>query len=251
MKTRGTTARMRSTVARWSNRMLRPLGARLVPLAKPWDEHFQRWIATATHNGMDPNDIGDAEWADDPLPHALERHYLPHIRPESRVLELGPGTGRLTRHLIRGCREMVLIDYSEFACEFLRDYLRQENVSIHRVSTPRLPMVPSASVDFAVANGVFEHFDPEETLWWLTEFHRVLKPGGTAALNFANLMTAAGMEWLKKWSAEPGSRCIFRFYHPEMMRALACAAGFTEARITTQESWVAYAELTKAAQAGV
>ncbi len=213
---------------------------------RPWDDHFRRWIAEAEARGTDPNDVGDEDWADDPLREALERHYLPCISRDAVVLELGPGTGRLTRHVIARCRRLVLVDYSAVACEWLAKYLRgRGDYEIVQIDQPAIPSVRVGSIDAILANGVFEHLDPEEMLWFLLEFRRVLRPGGKLAFNFDNIMTDEGLAWLRKWSREPGRRCIFRFYHPEMVRRLGESAGLEVSRISCSASRFAYAELRR------
>jgi len=117
--------RIRSKLAQITNKVIRPLGTQIrrVETEKPWDVNF-REIKNAEAIGIDPNDLGDVAWNDDPLKRAFERHCLPHVNPESVVLELGPGTGRLTRHLIGRCKRIILVDYSRFICEWLEHYLR-------------------------------------------------------------------------------------------------------------------------------
>ena len=111
-------------------------------MVRPWDADFKKWIAEARESGQDPNDIGDEAWQSDPLKLALERHYLPHINANSVVLELGPGSGRATRHVISRCREMILVDYSHFVCEWLESYLAAKWVyRIYQIDDPWLPMI--------------------------------------------------------------------------------------------------------------
>lgn len=243
--------RLRKTLARMANAVLRPLGAQLVPYtgkAKPWDEFFLRWIAEATASGQDPNDIGDLEWNDDPLKEVLERHYLPWIHPDSVVLELGPGTGRLTRHILGRCREVILVDYSELVCDWLHHYLKGKgNYRIIHIDRPVLARVKRDSVDVIVANGVFEHIDIDDLVCFLESFHRVLKPGGVVAFNFDNLMSPEGVAWFKRFRAEPGAKCIFRFHHPDVVRKLAEEVGFQILQLHTSASRFAYIAMRKPA----
>ena len=233
-----------------ANVLVRPLGVRLVPTLdpdkRPWDRHFAQWLVEARRSGKDPNDIGDVSWADDPLRVAIQEHYLPHVRSDSVVLELGPGSGRLTRHVIGRCREMILVDYSRLVCDWLREYLRGKGVfRVHQIDRPFVPMVPDGSVDVVLANGVFEHLDMDEMLCFLEEFHRVLRPGGVVAFNFDNVMAAESIPWQRRWREGPSKRCIFRFYHPDAVSRLGEAAGFETLRLTTSSSRFAYIEIGK------
>jgi phospholipid N-methyltransferase len=218
------------------------LKLRVVRLAD-WDRGFIDWIERGRSEGRDPNDVGDEDWANDPLSYALARHYLKYVTPESVVMELGPGTGRLTRHVLPHCERMVLVDYSPFVCSWLQDYLRGKGAfQIHHITRPRLPAVANSSVDVVLSNGVFEHLDPEDTLWFLDDFARVLRPGGVVCLNFNNLMSAEGVPWLRRFSPTPGQRCVFRFYHPDAMAHLAEEAGLEVIDLDVSDSRFAFME---------
>jgi cyclopropane fatty-acyl-phospholipid synthase-like methyltransferase len=213
---------------------------------KPWDYAFREWIAKAQAAGLDPNDVGDQEWSDDPLREALVLHYLPNLRPDSVVLELGPGTGRLTRHVISKCAEIVLVDYSKLACEWLAGYLEgRGKFRIIQIDKPALPEVAHRSIDAIFANGVFEHIDLDDLYCFLEEFHRVLKPGGVVAFNFDNIMTDEGLAHFRCFRRAPGERNLFRFYHPETVSWLCRSAGFKMLRMTTPRSRFSFIELQK------
>lgn len=239
---------------RGADRILAGVGFRLSPLAegshgaRPWDETFLNWIAEAERAGRDPNEIGDAEWSRGAPPlAALEQFYLPHVTAKSVVLELGPGTGRYTRYIIGRSKHMILVDYSKVVCSFLQTYLATKgSFEVHTIDKPLLQGVATGTVDFAMANGVFEHLDPEESLWFLQEFFRTLRPGGTAVFNFDNIMVPGGMGHLLRTRGNPGDRCIFRFYHPGAMQRLAEEAGFDVTSIdTTFHDRLAYIELKR------
>ncbi len=231
------------------NRVLVPMGIRLVPATvtpSAWDASFRRWIRQAQASGRDPNDVADQEWDGEQLKAALERLVFPHLSPQATVLELGPGSGRVTRHLIARCHNMILLDSSRFVCRFLSGYLKGKgNFRCHHIHGPQMPMVAAASVDAGVAIGVFEHLDVEDTLWFLEEFFRVLKPGGIVVFDFDNGTSAGGLSWLRQTRGAPGERSVFRFYHPEQMRALAQSAGFEVAALESDGSRDALIQLRK------
>lgn len=246
---------LRARTAQACNVLLAPLGAQLVsrptgPAAlKPWDQTFLKWIAEAEAKGQDPNDVGDVAWgggAVDPMHHA--RRYLDFVTPDSVVLELGPGTGRITRHILPRCREMILVDYSQVVCDWLAGYLRGKgSYRIHKLEAPRLPAVANGTVDLVVAHGVFEHVDLDDLICFLEEFHRVLKPEGRVAFDFDNIMTVQGLQWFHHYRGTPGSRCIFRFYHPDAVRFVAESVGFGVQELVTDASRLARIVLRKAA----
>jgi SAM-dependent methyltransferase len=229
--------KMRSQALNAANALLRYAGVQLVraPSRKPWDDIFARWITEAKTSGIDPNDVGDGDWNGNAFDGA-SRHLFPRITPQSVVLELGPGTGRYTRHVLPRCHEMILVDYSELVCNWLREYLKgRGRFHVHHIDKPAFPLVPDASVDFAFANGVFEHIDQDDTDFFLQEFHRVLKPGGALWFNFDNIMSPGGLTWFKNETVPPGGRRVFRFYHPELLIRLAQMRGFEDVTVKTDE----------------
>jgi SAM-dependent methyltransferase len=234
-------------VIKLANGLLGRVGVRLVRTRgqRPWDQEFARWIAEAKAAGLDPNDLGDRAWRGIAL-EAASRHLLPRISPQSVVLELGPGSGRYTRHVLPRCREMILVDYSSLVCEWLREYLPGKGqFRVHHIDRPVFAQVADGVVDFAFANGVFEHIDPDDTDFFLQEFHRVLKPGGMLWFNFDNFMSPGGSRWFKEEDVKPGDRRIFRFYHPELLKKMAEMRGFSKVIVTPDEGRLAFLEAFK------
>jgi len=223
------------------NRVLARFDAKVVRTqADTWDHYFRRWIEDARVAGQDPNDIGDVEWASDGLSEALERWYLPLAAASADIVELGPGSGRLTRHLVAAGARVTVVDRSEFVCEWMRSYL--PGIDVRHIVGCHLPLA-SESMDAFCAHGVFEHLLAEEIYWFLVEGARVLRPGGAAAFNFDNVATTGGLDHLVAHSS-PDRVSVFRFHHPDAIAALARRAGFSDVRIETSESRNGFAHLT-------
>lgn len=202
-------------------------GTRQRPPAGKWDVHFKEWIERSQSAGLDPNDIGDQAWGNDFLDRALDTRYLPYIKKEDTVLELGPGTGRLTRHLIGRCRRIEIVDNSAFVIDWMGKFLEGKcEYGLHHVKNEHIPGMASGSVGAVVAHGVFEHLDFDETANFLDEFKRVLRPGGYVSYNYNTLHNDEGFAWFRTHLKGPGRRCIFRFYTPDFMERLAKFSGF-------------------------
>jgi SAM-dependent methyltransferase len=226
-----------------ANTVLRPLNVRL-QYQQQWDRDFKRWAREKGGDG-DPNDVGDAEWAGDLLDEGLKDHYLPLLSPEAVIVELGPGSGRLSRHLIGRCQELIVLDISKYVCKWMRGYLEGKGrFQVHRINGPFLPMLGDATVDAVVSNGVFEHLDLDETYWFLSEFARVLRPGGGCSFNFDSPVMPDGIALMRQHGG-PGHRSVFRLHHPESIRCVAEAAGFTSASMTQTATAIAFADLTR------
>jgi ubiquinone/menaquinone biosynthesis C-methylase UbiE len=229
-------------------KMLKKAKAAIWPLPldrSPWDPHFDQWIKSAVAHGVDPNDVGDEAWANDSLADAIQDLYLSYVPAGATVLELGPGTGRLTRHLITRARKLELVDNSKFVIKWMTTYLAGKiEFRTHLVERPLFPSVPDDSVDTVVAHGVFEHLDFDETFSFLVEFYRVLKPGGYVSYNYDTLHSSGGAEWFLR-KLKPGKRCIFRFYTPEFMARIAQIAKFEVVQSISSDDRLAHIVLRK------
>jgi SAM-dependent methyltransferase len=226
---------------------LRAPSANQPPPPGRWDIHFHQWVASATARGLDANDVGDEAWANDRLAAVLDDCYLRYVPAGGTVLELGPGTGRLTRHLIGRAGKLELVDNSKFVIDWMNKYLRGRiEFRTHLIKSPRFAAVSDRSVDAVLAHGVFEHLDFDEAYAFLVEFHRVLKTGGHVSFNYDTLHSEAGAAWFLE-HYKPGKRCIFRLYTPDFMARIAEVAKFEVASSIVSDDRLAHIVLVKRA----
>ena len=224
-------------ISRLVNSVLAPLGVQVkrcgsAASKRPWDGEFLRWIADAERQNRDVNDVADERWGD--VRHLIAKYYLPHIKPDTTVLELGPGTGRITRHTVGKCGKLIIVDFSETVIGWITRYLinlGRRNFTTFLVADCRLQPIPDSTVDLAMADGVVHHLDPEDLHRYLTAFHRVLVPGGLAVFNFVNLMAPEGYAKFRSFADSSNMRDGFRWYHPEIVRFLCERAGFANVNI--------------------
>ncbi len=107
------------------------------------------------------------------------------------VVELGAGTGRITRQLVPWIKSMRAFDGSEHMLGVARKHLEKSgftNWSLEVADNAALP-VENASVDLSIAGWSLGHQTAwAEDRWRVTigaavdEMLRVLRPGGTAAI---------------------------------------------------------------------
>jgi ubiquinone/menaquinone biosynthesis C-methylase UbiE len=113
------------------------------------------------------------EYPEDALRWAADRL---HLAPGMRVLDLGAGTGKLTRGLLALGLDVVAVEPGEPMLAQLRAAL--PDVEAVEGAAEAIPL-PDASVDAVVAGQAYHWFDPSRAP---TELRRVLRPGGGVAL---------------------------------------------------------------------
>jgi SAM-dependent methyltransferase len=96
--------------------------------------------------------------------------------PLTRVLDLGAGTGKLTRQLVALGADVVAVEPGDAMRAVLERVVPEAQALAG--SAEHIPL-PEASVDAVMVGQAFHWFKPEEAL---AEMHRVLRPGGGYAL---------------------------------------------------------------------
>jgi ubiquinone/menaquinone biosynthesis C-methylase UbiE len=121
--------------------------------------------------------------------YALEPHILEQVEFERwaarDVLEAGCGIATDGMRFVRAGAHYTGIDFSPTALDLARRRLELEGGSARfvRGSIVELPF-PDASFDLVYSNGVVHHLPESDRA--ITEFHRVLRPGGTAIIMVYN-----------------------------------------------------------------
>jgi len=102
----------------------------------------------------------------------------------SQSADIGGGYGRLTAFLMPFSQKAILIEPSLKQRQLAKNYLKGlSNIAIQAGSTQHTGL-PDTSVDLVVVVRVMHHLpDPISSL---SEINRILKPGGTLILEFAN-----------------------------------------------------------------
>lgn len=101
-----------------------------------------------------------------------------------KAVDVGGGFGRLSKFLTKFCDEVTLAEPSQQQLDIAKDFLKDiKGVSAKKAEASDLPF-KDASVDLVLVVRVLHHL-PDPTPEF-KEISRVLKPGGSFVLEFAN-----------------------------------------------------------------
>ena len=132
---------------------------------------------------------------------------------EPLIIELGPGSGRWSRHIINRVKDnggggIILVDHSEWIVDFLREYFK--NVSDNKLSLTfskcdgfKLPEnAKDLSADLIFASNTFVALGIYFYYTYSNDFFRVLKSGGYCIFDYIDLNTEGGWNFLKQKTKE-------------------------------------------------
>jgi SAM-dependent methyltransferase len=206
--------------------LVRPAGFELRErLVDPTAEGFPAYVVAARKRGMDVNDYEEAElkWLP-PLP-ILQQVVFPYLHADSIVCEIGPGTGRWSRHLAARLEggQLHLVDHSPWMVEFLSNYFaHQPNVHAHLGNGRSLPFASDSWLDLIFASATFVELKLGIIYLYAREFARVLKPGGHAIFDYIDPTTTEGWQHLVSGVLPE----VYTFHAPEMINRIFCSIGF-------------------------
>lgn len=152
-----------------------------------------------------------------------------------RVLDVGAGTGKLTRQLVDGGLDVVAVEPSPQMAAELAACVPEAELLLG--TAEEIPL-PDASVDTVVAGSAFHWFDSGRAL---PELARVLRPGGSLALVWNQPDARTG--WVRQLDEITGAarRRISRAKSPDDSNFFGTAetAEFPHAHRLTRESLAA------------
>jgi SAM-dependent methyltransferase len=191
-------------------------------------EGFPGYIAAARQLGMDVNDYEETQLGWYPAQALLEATTFRHLRPDSIVCEIGPGTGRFSRYILPRVFEgqLHLVDHSPWMVRFLEVYFGdQPQVRVHFGDGHSLPFPQSGWMDVVFVAGTLVALKLGTIHLYAREFARVLKPGGVVVFDYIDPTTAEGWAHLET----EGHRLadVYTYHAPEVIDRVFGDAGFT------------------------
>jgi len=135
------------------------------------------------------SDIYGYEWGDPgscpPLMHMRDHFVIPYVNPSDTALEIGPGGGRWTQYLL-GFQKLYVVDYYEQLLAELRKNFNKPNMIFVKNNGDDFPGVPDKAIDYLFCFGTFVHLEVDLIDRYLANIRRVLKPGGSAVIQYSD-----------------------------------------------------------------
>jgi len=161
----------------------------------------------------------------DPLP-ILRNVVYPYLKKDSTVCEVGVGTGRFSKHIIKRITKgkIYLIDKNLWVVSFLTGYFKPSpRIKIILNDGRSLSGVPKSGVDLVFSNGMFIELGLAYLYLYSLQFYKVLKRGGYCVLNYLDISIPDGWVHLKKFAKKLGYSAYFT---PNVVDKIFTSAGF-------------------------
>jgi SAM-dependent methyltransferase len=101
------------------------------------------------------------------------------------VLEIAPGTGRLTQYLLRSAKNYVGYDLSEYCINYCKNKFKNNSFLLNDGLS--LTETPDSSVDFIFSWDSLVHADKDVLFSYASESLRCLRDNGIAFIHHSNL----------------------------------------------------------------
>jgi SAM-dependent methyltransferase len=211
-----------------ASRVLGPLGYELRDrILSERPEGFVGYLTAATSAAMDVNDYEEQclGWR---LPQpTLDEIVFPYLTSNATVCELGPGTGRWSRHIAERLPqgELHLVDPSPWMVRFLAGYFaNRANVHAHVNDGQSLPFQQAAWLDLIFSANTFVELKLGVIYNYVRDFAHVLKRGGYAIVDYVDPTTPEGWNHLTTQPADMA--LVYTFHAPEVIDRIFDEAGF-------------------------
>lgn len=152
----------------------------------------------------------------------IDELLLQNIPHGTTVLEIGPGAGRWTEHLIERASRLILVDVTPECIRLCREKFG-DRAEYHVNDGSDLSFVRDASIDRLWSFDVFVHIAADDIGKYVSQFPRILAPGGLAIIHHSAKGTRA-KGWRSDMTAEMMREFCARF-GLELVQQLDSCAG--------------------------
>jgi SAM-dependent methyltransferase len=185
----------------------------MTPIADVTDKMRREWDERARENARHYVATAQTDWSDEEYFESGRMNVYHEIltdmgnvcqgqdQKRMKVLEIGCGSGRITRALADAFGEVYAVDISgemiRQASETLRD---RPNAHVFQNNGCDLKVLGDLQVDFAFSYIVFQHIPSRDVIYnYVREVHRLLRPGGLFKFQVqgdSTLLTSPEDTWL-------------------------------------------------------
>jgi ubiquinone/menaquinone biosynthesis C-methylase UbiE len=117
------------------------------------------------------------------------------INQMDTVVEIGCGVGRVGKQIAPLCRKWIGCDVSPHMLKLAAERLKGlGNVELHEINGFDLQPLADGSVDVVYSTVVFMHLEEWDRFNYVSEAHRVLRPGGRIYVDNVNLCSDEGWQ---------------------------------------------------------
>ncbi len=144
-----------------------------------WEQHGDEWSGMAAACGQ-PYEQWKAA--------LVETFIVSSLTPTSDVLEIAPGHGRWTEHLLAGAGSVEIVDINQDCLDVCRVRFDDDpRLRGHLTTGSSLEFIATRSIGFVWSFDSFVHMDSDVIKGYLNEFARVIRPGGRAIIHHAGI----------------------------------------------------------------
>jgi ubiquinone/menaquinone biosynthesis C-methylase UbiE len=141
-----------------------------------WPDAGDEWSGMAAYCGQPYED-----WKRE-----LIHTFIEPVPVGSRIVEIAPGYGRWTEHLLRRAASLALVDINPACLDHCRErFSGSDALSFHLTDGCSLAFLQTSSTDFVWSFDSFVHMEPEVVEGYIGEIARVLAPRGRAVVHHA------------------------------------------------------------------
>lgn len=164
----------------FSSKMEKIEASRKIPGLNTFEQNYRFW------NDYDWKDLGE-EWSvhEEWKKNLVEMIVTPEIQTGDVVLEIGPGTGRMTEYILNYASMLHCVDISIKCIEVLEErFGESDKIKFHQIEKVDLSFIPDKSIDKIFSYDVFVHIDKEIFEQYFKEFKRILTADGSIIIHY-------------------------------------------------------------------
>lgn len=182
------------------------------------DENKKVW-----NEEHDWSDLGEvwtpsAFWKENVLRWTMQRY----LKPNARILELGPGGGRWTAELLKyNPTRLALVDIAEKCISICKErFAERKDIEYYINDGQSIPIPGEKCFDMIWSFDCLVHVERDEIISYFNDFRRLLAPGGICILHYATIDRAQGEDPKKGWRADFTSNDMLQLVLHHRFKAL-------------------------------